>query len=74
MKSASCWFADEWCVTSTAIGESVEKRVLFEMKKIFLDKIEELDVEVNQSEKTIIILQLNCLMLIECLGEEALER
>lgn len=51
MKSAACWFADEWCVTSTALGEPVEKRVLFEMKKIFLDKIEELDVEVNQSEK-----------------------
>lgn len=51
MKSAACWFADEWCVTSTALGEPVEKRVLFEMKKIFLDKIEELDVEVTQSEK-----------------------
>jgi len=51
MKSAACWFADEWCVTSTAIGETAEKRVLFEMKKIFLDKIEELDVEVNPSEK-----------------------
>jgi hypothetical protein len=35
MKSASCWFADDWCVTSTALGEDAEKRVCFEMQKIF---------------------------------------
>lgn len=45
MKSAACWFADNWCVTSTALGENTEKRVSFDMKQIFEDKIEELNVE-----------------------------
>lgn len=45
MKSAACWFADEWCVTTTAIDETIEKKVCFNMKKIFEDKLEELDVE-----------------------------
>lgn len=52
MKSAACWFADNWCVTSTALGESVERKVTFDMKKIFEDKIEELDVENKNCFKT----------------------
>ncbi|WP_026945683.1 ATP-binding protein [Algoriphagus marincola] len=51
MKSAACWFADNWCVTSTALGETQLKKVSFDMKKIFEDKLEELDVEVNTCEK-----------------------
>ncbi len=47
MKSAACWFADNWCVTSTALGEPELKRVSFDMKKIFEDKLEELDVEIK---------------------------
>jgi len=47
MKSAACWFADNWCVTSTALGESVEKKISFDMKRIFEDKIEELDVDIK---------------------------
>lgn len=49
MKSAACWFADEWCVTTTALGEQTEKQVHFDMKKIFEDKLEELDVSVKPS-------------------------
>ena len=44
MKSAACWFSDTWSVRSTALGESVEKTILFDMSKIFEDKLEELDV------------------------------
>lgn len=51
MKSAACWFADEWCVTSTALGETTEKKVCFEMQKIYLDKLEELDVETKTCNK-----------------------
>lgn len=51
MKSASCWFADEWRVTTTALGESEERRVCFDMKKIFEDKLEELDVEIKNCHK-----------------------
>jgi len=43
MKSASCWFSDFWTVRTTAIGESTEKTVQFDMNKIFEDKIEELE-------------------------------
>jgi len=51
MKSASCWFADNWCVTSTAIGEPQLKKVSFDMQKIFEDKLEELDVEIKPCDK-----------------------
>lgn len=51
MKSAACWFADEWSVRTTAIGENVEKRVHFNMKKIFEKKIEDLDVESKLASK-----------------------
>ncbi len=51
MKSAACWFADTWCVTTTALGESKLKKVSFDMKKIFEDKLEELDVDVKHCDK-----------------------
>jgi hypothetical protein len=51
MKSAACWFADNWCVTSSSLNEDAEKKVCFDMKKIFEDKIEELDVEVTSCNK-----------------------
>ncbi len=51
MKSAACWFADNWCVTSTSLAENVEKKVSFDMKQIFEDKIEELDVEIKNCHK-----------------------
>jgi hypothetical protein len=51
MKSAACWFSDEWSVRTTAINESVEKTVRFDMKKIFEDKLEELDVSIKSCSK-----------------------
>lgn len=51
MKSAACWFADNWCVTSSALGETQIKKVSFDMKKIFEDKLEELDVEIRSCDK-----------------------
>lgn len=51
MKSAACWFSDYWSVRTTAIGESVEKTVSFDLNKIFYDKLEELEVTTkNQNE------------------------
>ncbi len=44
MKSASCWFANQWNVRSTAIGEEVEKSVNFDIVKIVDDTTEELNV------------------------------
>lgn len=53
MKSAACWFADNWCVTSTALGENQLKKVSFDMKKIFEDKLEELDVEIKTCDENL---------------------
>lgn len=50
MKSAACWFSDLWSVRTTALNESVEKTVRFDMNKIFEDKIEDLDVESNSAK------------------------
>lgn len=51
MKSAACWFADSWCVTTTALGEDNIKKVVFDMQRIFEDKLEELDVETKPCNK-----------------------
>jgi hypothetical protein len=51
MKSASCWFSDFWSVRTTAIGETTEKTITFDMNKIFEDKIEELEFKVKQVDQ-----------------------
>ena len=51
MKSAACWFADQWSVRTTALGEPIEKTVWFDMKKIFEDRLEELEVTAKQCSK-----------------------
>ncbi|GIK22772.1 MAG: hypothetical protein BroJett005_21860 [Ignavibacteriota bacterium] len=52
MKSAACWFSDLWNVRTTALGETVEKTIRFDMNKIFEDKIEELEVETKPAERS----------------------
>ncbi|MBY6218770.1 ATP-binding protein [Qipengyuania aquimaris] len=44
MKSAACWFAPNWSVCSSALGERAERTVFFDIDKIVTDSIEELDV------------------------------
>lgn len=44
MKSAACWFSDFWTVKTTALGETVEREVAFDIEKIVQDDIEELSV------------------------------
>lgn len=52
MKSAACWFAPNWSVRSSALGESIENTVIFDIEKIVQDSIEELNVlSMNVSEK-----------------------
>lgn len=43
MKSASCWFAREWRVRSSALGESVERTVEFDVPMIIRENIETLN-------------------------------
>jgi len=47
MKSAACWFSPQWSVRTSALGEAVEKTVVFDISKIVRDEIEELDVAVQ---------------------------
>lgn len=44
MKSAACWFSDNWSVRTSALGEDIEKTVSFDLNQIFYDKLEELIV------------------------------
>src|SRR5580704_2358449 len=44
MKSAACWFAPQWSVRTTALGEDVERTVSLDIETIVRDDIDELDV------------------------------
>src|SRR5690349_1180847 len=44
MKSAACWFARNWSVRTSALGEAVERTVTFDIAEILDDRIEELRV------------------------------
>lgn len=44
MKSAACWFAPNWSVRTTTLGENIERTIIFDVDKIVEDKIEELNV------------------------------
>lgn len=45
MKSAACWFARNWSVRSSALGEPVERLVVFDIEQIVRDSVEELTVK-----------------------------
>ncbi len=45
MKSAACWFAPRWSVRTSALGESVERFVFFDINNIVNDEIEELVIK-----------------------------
>ena len=49
MKSAACWFSPTWSVRTSALGETTEKTVVFDISRIVRDRIEELDVEVRSA-------------------------
>jgi hypothetical protein len=52
MKSAACWFAPNWTVRSSALGESIERTVIFNIDEIVHDRTEELNVlSMNVSEE-----------------------
>lgn len=48
MKSAACWFACQWEVRTSALGEAVERTVSFDIKKIVNEKQDTLDVKTKQ--------------------------
>jgi len=52
MKSAACWFSDYWSVRTSALGENSEKTVVFDLQKIFYDKLEELEISSKPLENS----------------------
>src|SRR5208283_3562046 len=44
MKSAACWFARDWSVRTSALGEPIERSVSFDITAIVLDSQEDLNV------------------------------
>ena len=50
MKSAACWFSPNWTVRTSALGESEEKTVHFDISRIVEDNLEELTVESRPSQ------------------------
>ncbi len=44
MKSAACWFSPNWTVRTSALGENIERSVIFDIEKIVEDSTEELHV------------------------------
>jgi len=51
MKSASCWFAREWRVRSSALGEEVERTVEFDVPRIIREKTDTLEPVVSDAPK-----------------------
>jgi len=53
MKSAACWFAPQWSVRTSALGESVSRFVHFDIANIVNDDIDELVIrEVNEKPES----------------------
>lgn len=44
MKSAACWFAPKWLARTSALGETVERTIHFDIHSIVRDSLEELQV------------------------------
>jgi len=44
MKSAACWFSNNWKVRTTALGEDIERTISFNIDRIVQDNIEELEI------------------------------
>lgn len=51
MKSAACWFAKQWSVRTTALGEPVERTVAFDIERIVTDRLDNLHVKTRPIEE-----------------------
>lgn len=50
MKSASCWFARQWRVTSTALDEPIKRIVDFDVPRIIRDNEDTLNIRTRDAE------------------------
>ena len=53
MKTAACWFGRRWSVRTSALGEAVQRTVLFDVDRIVRDSLEELDIESSDCERNV---------------------
>lgn len=51
MKSAACWFAPRWRVRTSALGETIERTVGFDIERIVNDEVEELEIREAPSSR-----------------------
>ena len=52
MKSAACWFAPQWTVRTSALGEAVSRMVYFDIQNIVEDDIRELVITESAEHPT----------------------
>lgn len=50
MKSAACWFSNQWQAKTAALNENLERKVSFDISKIVEDKIQELEIETKETK------------------------
>lgn len=50
MKSAACWFAPEWSIRTSSLGDPFARTVHFEIANIIHDDIQELDIKEQAAE------------------------
>ncbi len=53
MKSASAWLAPRWTVRTSALGETVERTVSFDIASIVADTVEELEVRTRRADRDV---------------------
>ena len=51
LKTAACWLGDSWEVKTTALGENVERKLMFHLNSVVSEKLETLPV--SRTEKAI---------------------
>lgn len=49
MKAAACWFANEWSVRTSALGEEVEREITFDVPKIAQEGLDALPIQSQPS-------------------------
>ncbi|MDA8452521.1 ATP-binding protein [Acidovorax sp. NCPPB 3859] len=45
MKSAACWFSEKWSVRTKALGETLERKIEFDIREIVDNRVESLSTE-----------------------------
>lgn len=50
LKAAACWLCEHWTVRTTALGETKEREIKFDVKRVVEEEIEELPVAVKRAK------------------------